>query len=259
MRKKLKWKIFGSFSLLIGLLIAAGVVSIVEFRLLSNTFTGAIENNYKSILASKKMIESLEREDSGILLMIIGEQEEGYLTYKAADSTFQSEFIIAKNNITEQNEEDAIRIIEKSYQQYKQHFQLFLSNPTHSDKLQWYKTDIHPDFLTIKNEVGNLMDLNQNSLYSTSAKLKEKSTRAMMPGIVSIFAAILFSFILIFFISRFFVDPIHKLKTSIDAFKPKDYTVGANITHTVEFQQLEDSINGLILKLKKEKNEQSVS
>lgn len=79
----------------------------------------------------------------------------------------------------------------------------------------------------------------------------------MMPGIVSIFAAIIFSMVLIFFISRFFVQPIHQLKNAVDAYKPKDYVVGASITHTEEFQQLEESINGLILKLKKEKSEKS--
>ena len=55
----MKWKIFYSFSLLIGLLIAAGIVSIIEFKLLSNTFEKVLENNYKSIEASKEMLESM--------------------------------------------------------------------------------------------------------------------------------------------------------------------------------------------------------
>lgn len=91
--------------LLIAMLAVAGIISILEFRWLSNSVHGLIENNYKSIEASKTMVESLEREDSGILLLMLGEWKEGREILKSADSLFLRAFETAKNNLTE-NDED---------------------------------------------------------------------------------------------------------------------------------------------------------
>ncbi|PKP18525.1 MAG: histidine kinase, partial [Bacteroidetes bacterium HGW-Bacteroidetes-21] len=65
---KIKFKILGGFFVIIAMLMVAGAMSIYEFTHLSNAINSLVEDNYKSIEASKNMIESLEREDSGTLL-----------------------------------------------------------------------------------------------------------------------------------------------------------------------------------------------
>jgi methyl-accepting chemotaxis protein len=253
MNKKLKWKIFYSFSLLIGLLIAAGTVSIIEFRLLSNTFSEVLDNNYKSIEASKEMLESLEREDSGILLVFLGEKSEGIQIIEEADRSFKIAFDKARKNITELNEDELIHSIDSAYANFNQQINHILQDQTEGNELSLYKSELNQEFKKLKKQVGLLLELNQTSLYATSGKLKDKATRAIMPGIVSIFAAILFSIVLIFFISRYFVNPLQELTKKIEAYKPGSQAIGANIDSSQEFSELENAVDNLIQKLQRNK------
>lgn len=247
----MKWKIFYSFSLLIGLLIAAGIVSIIEFKLLSNTFEKVLENNYKSIEASKEMLESLERADSGILLYFLGEKSEAREIISLADQTFTSSFEIARNNITEINEEGLIQSIDSHYIDYKRNVDLLLADHMADENIKWYKSNIIQAFKSLKTSVNSLLELNQSSLYSTAAKLKDKSTRAIMPGIVSIFAAILFSAVLIFFISRYLVKPIQEITAKVNSYKPGAPGIDTTISNSKEFNDLEKAINQLIIRLQR--------
>ncbi|PRY91891.1 HAMP domain-containing protein [Marinilabilia salmonicolor] len=246
MKKTLKLKIFASFMLLIAMLAIAGAISILEFRWLSNSVHGLVEDNYKSIEASKKMVEALEREDSGILLLMLGEWEEGREILKAADRSFFSAFEVAKNNLTENNEESYIRDIEKAYRIYKSSWQRPIVDTDKQGNIVWYKDDIHQKFVDTKSAVNELMSLNQSSMFNEVSDLKEKSKRAIMPGIVSIIAALVFSIILNFFITKYFVNPISELAEAVDNYRDGDKSLRVDISSNDEIKKLENAINDLL-------------
>ncbi|MGP3779718.1 HAMP domain-containing sensor histidine kinase, partial [Halanaerobium saccharolyticum] len=68
--KTLKGKILLGFAVMI--LILAGVVgwSIYNFETLSNAINDILVENYRSIKASDSMVESIERQDSALLLLL---------------------------------------------------------------------------------------------------------------------------------------------------------------------------------------------
>ncbi len=254
MRKKLKIKIFSSFMLLTVMLAIAGVISIFEFRWLSNSVHGLIQDNYKSIEASKTMIEALEREDSGILLLMLGEWEEGRTILKLADSSFLTALETAKNNLTENNEENYIKKIETTYQSYKSNWKRPIVGTDKQGNISWYKDDIHKKFLEMNLAVNELMSLNQTSMYEKASELKEKSKRAIMPGIVSIIAALVFTIILNFFITRYFINPISGLSTAVNSYRKGDKKLQSNITSNDEIKKLEEAISNLLQRLVNDSN-----
>ncbi|RCW38362.1 MCP four helix bundle domain-containing protein [Marinilabilia salmonicolor] len=246
MKKTLKLKIFASFMLLIAMLAIAGAISILEFRWLSNSVHGLIEDNYKSIEASKKMAEALEREDSGILLLMLGEWEEGRDIIESADRSFQAAFKVAKNNLTEDEEEKYIKDIEEAYRIYKSSWQRPIVDTDKQGDIAWYKDDIHKKFADTKSAVNELMSLNQSSMYNEVSELKEKSKRAIMPGIVSIIAALVFSIILNFFITKYFVNPISELAHAVNSYRDGDKSLRVDISSNDEIKKLENAINDLL-------------
>lgn len=246
MKKTLKLKIFASFMLLIAMLAIAGAISILEFRWLSNSVHGLIEDNYKSIEASKKMVDALEREDSGILLLMLGEWEEGRDILESADRSFQAAFKVAKNNLTEDDEGKYIKNIEESYRIYKLSWQRPIVDTDKQGNISWYKDDIHKKFADTKSAVNELMSLNQSSMYNEVSKLKEKSKRAIMPGIVSIIAALVFSIILNFFITKYFVNPISELADAVNNYRDGDKSLRVDISSNDEIKKLENAINDLL-------------
>lgn len=244
----LRAKIFSSFFLLILMLAVAGGISILQLQWLSNSVHGFIENNYKSIRATKTMIEALEREDSGVLLLLLGEQEEGSSVLTKADRTYREAFEIARNNQTEENEEEYIRRIDSLYQKYKDAWTK-LKTTGESQNIAWYKNNIHKLFIQAKREVEKLMLLNQERLYEEASGIKEKSRRAIMPGVVSVIAAIIFSLMLNFYINKKFVAPIHSITAAIrDTTKDAPYLKMKGKVHG-DFKELKNAVNELIRKL----------
>ena len=246
MRITLKSKILLSFMLLMAMLVVAGAISIREFRWLSDTVHGLIQNNYKSIEASKKMLDALEREDSGILLLLLGEWEEGRKILESADSLFLLSFNVAKNNLTEENEGDYIRRIENEYTLYKEKWLRPIVGTDKQGDLFWYRSDIHQSFLNAKKAVEDLMTLNQEVMYEEASHLREKSKRAIMPGIVSIIAAVIFSLLLNFFITRYFVRPIIQLTENVRGLKFGQKYLKENVSFNDEIKDLELAISDML-------------
>ncbi|MCF8373843.1 MAG: MCP four helix bundle domain-containing protein [Bacteroidales bacterium] len=247
-KRKLKYKLLSGFVLLILMLVVAGVISIIEFTKLSNSVNALIEDNYKTIEASKSMIEALEREDSGVLLLLLGEWDQGREIISAADSSFNKAFEAALQNLTEPHEDEYVQKIGDSYAAFKQAWQKPIVDTDKQGNITWYRNTIHQSFLTTKKNVNALMSLNQESMHAEASRLKDKSHRAIMPGIVTIIAALLFSVMLNFFISRYLVTPILELTEAVKNYKFVNSSLQLNIKSEDEIKTLEMEINKLINK-----------
>jgi HAMP domain-containing protein len=253
-QKKLKFKILAGFMLLVAMLALAGAISIIEFIKLSSSFTAIIDDNYKSIEASRKMLLALEREDSGYLLQLLGQANDGKKTIFAADTSFENAFSIAKNNITEKDENVYIGSIQKAYENYKQLLYRPVMDSVNLSKIDVYNYEVHKSFLEVKHQVENLMALNQKSMHQQSSILIEKSHRAIMPGIVAICASLIFALLLSYFISKYFVKPIIMLSEAIAKYKPGIQIFDFNIQTRDEIKTLEQEIIYLIDRINNHKN-----
>jgi HAMP domain-containing protein len=253
MKKKLKLKILAGFMLLVALLVVAGTVSIIEFKKLGKSVYAIIEDNYKTIEATKQMQEALEREDSGVLLLLIGQKDEAIEIIEAADKIFTNAFYIAKNNITEENEDLVIERIENNYKFFKDKLRFATRFKIGSSDMNWYHEEIYLTFIEVKHSVDELMSLNQNSMYDEAKQLKEKSHRAIMPGIVAIIGALIFSIILNFFISRYYITPLSELADAIRSYNSQDKCLRTKLRSEDEIKQVENEVNNLLNRLNKQR------
>jgi len=77
----LKTKITFSFALLIFMLIVAGLMSLSEFKKVSSSADQTIKNHYASIEQSKSILESLEHENTGLLMFWLEIWKRGWKSY----------------------------------------------------------------------------------------------------------------------------------------------------------------------------------
>lgn len=247
MIKKLKVKIFSSFMLLVFMLLIAGLMSIWQLRKMNESFSDVIDNNYQSIEHALKVIYALERQDSGILMLYLGNVDEGTIVINSADSTITRSMIEIKKNATELGEENVIKNIEREYKTY---FALLDSMVVDRDVKQEiaYKS-LHNQFTTTKGEVNHLMELNQAGMYIKAREMHNSLYQTMMPGIVSIVLAIIFALLLNFFISRYFVNPLHKLIEATRSYKPPLANINVDIKSEDELKTLQMEINSLIRRI----------
>ena len=247
MKRSLKLKILAGFMLLIALLVVAGTVSVIEFLKLSHSVTALIEDNYKTIEASKKLQEALERKDSGVLLMLMGERDEGRAIINSASRNYANAFDVVKNNIR----------IDSLYNQFHSNVQQVLYNNIEQGNMAWYQANIYQSVSLVKHAVDELMELNQASMYEEATILKNKSHRAIMPGIVAIVGALVFSLLLSFFISKYYISPLSSLADAIKSFHPREKYLRSNIKSEDEIKKIETEVNNLIIRLVKFHEEQT--
>ena len=255
MIKSLRIKIVLSLSLLILMLLAAGIMSMLEFRNMGESVDRVLKNNYQSIELAKRMTDALEREDSGILLWMIGDSDSGLATIHESDSIIRNAIKESEANITEKGEPSYISAIIEAYDKYHASVLQTAENENSLEESKTrYKTETQPLFFTTKNAINDLMVLNQDQMNRQSGIVKEKSQRAMMPAIVSIAAAVIFALLLYFFITYYFIHPIQRLINGVMEYYPEKGRLNANIVTNDEFKTLEDEINNLIYRLFRKKN-----
>ncbi|HPN34319.1 MAG TPA: MCP four helix bundle domain-containing protein [bacterium] len=212
---KLRAKIISGFIILALMLSIAGVWSIFELKSMGKTVLGFLDENYKSIDATKTMIEALEREDSAILLLLLGDRQEGINILASADSLFKSGFETARNNVTIAGEQTLIDSIKIQYQAYTHLWEKHMRDNRREENLNRYFQNFHTPFLDLKTTLRALMTLNHQFMFRTASDLNDKANRAIMPGVVAVLAALIFTALFSHFVHVYFVNPIIKMNKSI--------------------------------------------
>ncbi len=250
MIRSLQIKLVLSLALLVMMLLAAAVMSMMEFRNMGDSVKGVLNNNFSSIEAAKRMMDALEREDSGLLLWIIGEREEGSQTILASHAIIRSALQDARKNITETDEPRSISNITETYDAYHASVLSIIqgeSLPSAAKEIYDNETALH--FISAKEAVNELLMLNQKQMYQQSEIIQERSRRAMMPAFISIVAAILFALLLYYFIRIYFFRPVKHLTESIRDYYPEKGRLDGRIVSRDEFKKLEEELNNLISRL----------
>src|SRR3989339_455123 len=153
----LRTKILSGFLILSAMLLMAGAWSIREVSLMGGSVQRLLDDNYRSINAAKSMVEALEREDSGVLLLLLGRWEQGTSIIQAADRVFMEAFEIASHNITVPGEQAQIEEIESKYRVYKELWVSPISGTRLEGDLGWYSEKVHNAFQDTKVSVDRLM------------------------------------------------------------------------------------------------------
>lgn len=246
----IRLKIFSGFIVLALMLVIAGVWSIYELNSIGSSVQKILDENYQSIHAAKEMKEILEREDSGILLLILGKWEEGRNILNSADSVFNKRLQFVLTNITIPSEKPHHESIKQKYAKYKSLWERPIVDTDKEGNLDWYFKEVHTAFIALKESINELINLNDQAMYDMAVNLENRSNRAVVPGIVAILAALVFTFIFSYLINYYIVSPIIKITDRINNFKEKRTPFNVNIETNDEIFKLAESIENLCLSIK---------
>jgi methyl-accepting chemotaxis protein len=245
----LRTKILSGFAILTAMLFIAGVWSIYELRFVGSSVQKMLDDNYKSIHAAKMMIEALERQDSAVLLLLLGKWEEGRSIIRSGDELFRQGFEIARHNVTISGEQGYVDVIEAKYKIYKDLWSRPIVGTKREADLNWYFEEIHQAFLNTKAAVTALMELNDKNMYQTASDLKGRSQRASMPGLVAILSALIFTLVFNYFVNLYVVSPIIKITKGIRKFIETREPVNIEVETKDELADLVSSIQDMIARL----------
>jgi two-component system, NtrC family, sensor histidine kinase KinB len=211
-----------------------------------------LRENYKSILAAESMVGSVERQDSAVLMLLLGYQEEGLRQHRQYGSEFLQWLARAKDNITVEGEDEVVRAIDEKYG-------VFLSNVTEliliyqKDPRQaavFYHETVFPGFVSVRDACSALRQINEGVMFRASERTQKIASRATWSmaiiGILTMSAGLGISL----FLSNLLTRPLRQMMEAVHRVAERKYDAEIVAQSSDELGVLAREFNGMVRSLK---------
>lgn len=247
--KTLKAKILLGFAVMI--IIITGVVgwSIYNFETLSNAINDILVENYRSIKASDSMVESIERQDSSLLLLLRSNEKKGREIFRINEKEFYSWLARAEDNITIAGEGEILNKINTKYFKFISNFDEF-HNSKEEKRWEIYNEHLLPYFNEIKNDIRELRELNRQAMVDAQKNANSRANQAIIYTLVLASTVIIFSLIFVFYLTKQILKPIKELEKGIKEVADRNFQQHVEVASEDEIGSLANEFNEMISKLK---------
>jgi len=240
---------YGVAFALMGLVVIWAVTNLIS---LGKATDAILSENYRSILAAENMVDTLERQDSGILIMFLGAKEKGIAQFRENEAVFLEWLARAKDNITIQGEAELVQSIEAGYTTYRKHFSgLTDLRETVKTTLQpsYYQKTVYPLFTKVREVCIGLRNLNEETMYAASVRAGNVAKRAIWSTALVAASALIVALIFSLFIAERIVRPIRRFMEASRKISSGDYAVQVPVETDDELGRLADEFNQMATQL----------
>jgi NtrC-family two-component system sensor histidine kinase KinB len=240
----------------------------VAFVLMSGVITWAVANlvslgqasdailreNYRSILAAENMVDALERQDSGILLLFMGDPTKGIAQFRENEAVFLQWLARAKDNITIQGEAELVQAIETDYATYRQQFSELTDvpgagRPPMDAPLRTYQDVVYPSFAKVRAACIQLRNLNETTMYAASVRAGQVAKRAIWSTVLVAASALIMALTFSLLLAERIVKPLRRFMEASRQISSGDYTVQVPIETRDELGCLAGEFNQMAAQL----------
>lgn len=222
-----------------GLVVALAVINLVA---LGKATDAILSENYRSILAAENMVDALERQDSGTLLVLMGEVEEGTALFQKNEAIFLEWLGRAKDNITISGEADLLSAIEVDYASYQQVAASLAALQADSGGLT-YRRMIFPMFMQVREACISLRNINEETMYAASVDAKKVAHNAIGSTVLVASLALVVALIFSMILAERIVHPIRRFMEASRHISAGDYDVQVPVGGSDELSRLASEFN----------------
>lgn len=189
-----------------------------------------LKENYRSILAAENMVEALERQNSAVLVAILGEPDKGIALIREQEAEFFQWMARAKDNITIPGEDTLIQHIDNNFAEFRSTvFQITSSKevalPNKYQLKDYYFSTILPLVGEIREMCIQLRNLNEKTMYSASIRANNIARRAIYSTIIIAVFAMILALIFSLVLSEHIANPVKELMAASRKIADGDYSV----------------------------------
>lgn len=213
----LRQKLFLGFGGLLIILAVIGAQSILHLTRLGGSIDIILRENYKSVIACQQMKEALERVDSGLLFMLLGENQQGRDLILKNEVAFEKALQVEFNTITLPGERDKARALREFYNRYQADLNGVLdSGRPLALRRSVYFTALLPLFGKIKDTADQILQMNQQNMSEANDRARRRALMARRQMVILLLVEALVSVIFILVAGRWILRPIQRLTRSAD-------------------------------------------
>jgi NtrC-family two-component system sensor histidine kinase KinB len=248
----LRKKIFIGYGITLVLMVLILVWAFINLWQLGQASDAILKENYKSILAAENMVYAIERQDSAILLVFAGYEEQGWKQFRENESEFFQWLARAKDNITVEGEAKIVNMIETEYSKYLNHVSqlrpISFVGPRKTGP--FYHETILPSFLSVRDTCIRLREINQENMFKVSDRARYIAKRAIWSmaiiGIAAVGMGIGFSLLL----SNLLTKPVREMVEATQKIAEGNYDIQISVHSSDEIGHLTEEFNSMTQKLK---------
>lgn len=247
----LQKKLSLGFGGLLFIIIVIGVQGILHLTKLGESIDVILRENYRSVVACQEMKEALERTDSGILFVLLGDGSAGRELVSRNLLSFEEALKVESNNVTLPGEAEKAAHIRQLYGQYKTGLE-FVSDggkpiPVRREA---YFAKVFPLFHQIKGTADEILRMNQENMNEANDQARRKAASARRQMYMLLFAGTIVAVGFFFFTSRWFLRPINRLIKSADEIGKGNLDLVVQSTSRDEIGHLSEAFNAMATNLR---------
>jgi NtrC-family two-component system sensor histidine kinase KinB len=236
---------YGVTFALMGLVIVWTVSNLVS---LGKATDAILSENYRSIIAAENMVDALERQDSAILLIYLGDIARGISQFRENEAVFLDWLSVAKGNITVKGEAELVRSIDLDYAKYRQRFSAMtdLRDPakrSSKEALAAYHDSVYPLYSAVREACVKLRRLNESTMYGASVKARQVAERTIWSTVIVAVAALLVALVFSLLLADRITRPLRQFMEASRKIGAGDYAVSVSVRTDDELGLLAEEFN----------------
>lgn len=218
-KPSMKRKLILSLGSLAAILLLSGVISILEYRRMSDYVSDLIADNIKSINLSQKLADLTQEYNEQMLAVVV--QNDISLMPDFNLDYFNAQSDSLRNSFTSQKmipKVDSVVMSFDAFMKTSQNFDaIFLADSVNTD--EWFFGSLQPRYTKLRNDLQSLNEVIHEELQQNSSDFDAGFYRSIIPGVVSVGAGLLLIILLLFFTMSYYVRPIYRISDGIDNYR----------------------------------------
>jgi signal transduction histidine kinase len=233
------------------ILLAVGVYAIFLFSKLGGAIDVILRENYRSVVASQNMKEAAEGMDSGLLLMLGGEEERGKGLFQGNVPIFETNSDIESHNITLPGEgdlEDKVKQLHATYLETAARF--FALPPSDPARRALYFNELLPTFTAVKETAEHILEINQQNMVEANNEARRQSRAASRYMIATLISGFVVATGVMYVLARSIVQPVQSLTESAQQLGDGNLDQHVPVQSGDEVGKLAEAFNKMSAKLR---------
>jgi NtrC-family two-component system sensor histidine kinase KinB len=247
----LRQKLSLGFGGLLLIILIIGNQSISHLTQLGQSIDVILRENYRSVIACQEMKESLERMDSGILFVFLGEKDKGTELIQKNEAVFKKALQVELNNITLPEEGEKAHHLQDLFKQYQATLHEMQGMKTSANQQRHtYFNNLLPLFVQIKETADAILQMNQKNMSDANDLARRSATSARRQMYILLLAGMLVAVGFVLFTGRWILRPINRLIRSAEEIKQGNLELVVQSDSRDEIGQLSEAFNEMALALR---------
>lgn len=244
-RLSLKQKMVLSLSAIVVVLIVSGVISILEYRRMSNYVSDMIAEDINSINVAQKLATVTDDYNLQILAVI------GDDTLNSLPDFDQQGFVFYCDSLRSSfSGENVLPLTDSVLYSYSAYMltSLELEQVIQSDFIDsrtWYFERLQPSFKRLSGDIDRLTQAMYDDLQANSEDFDQGFHRSIIPVVVAVSVGIILVLLLMFFIISYYVNPLNRMLEGLDDYRSMGRRYGYTFDGDDQLVELNEGISEL--------------